>query len=88
MTDRLTSALETLNDAIQQTYRVALEEDAFGRGDEFERRRSALQLIDQVFGDEPLAAAKAEHLLLLEVLIFYWSELASGQDPCAVGAGN
>ena len=80
MTDKLTSALETLDDAIRQTYCVAIEENAFGRGDEYKRRRSALQLIDQVLVEEPLAAAKAEHLLLFEVLLFYWCELVSRQD--------
>jgi hypothetical protein len=80
MTDKLTSALAMLDDAIQGAYRVAVEESAFGRGDEYKRRRSALQLIDRVLVEEPLAAAKAEHLLLLEVLLFYWCELVSRQD--------
>ena len=75
MTDKLTSVLETLDDAIRQAYRVALEEDAFGRGDEHERRRRALAQIDEAFTETSLTAASAEQLLLLEVLFFYWGEL-------------
>jgi hypothetical protein len=75
---RLADALDSLRDAIFETYAALAEQDRAGayreRG-EHERRQSALNFIQgEILEGRPLETFSAVHLELLETLVAYWRE--------------
>jgi hypothetical protein len=64
-----------LREAIFEAYAALVEEREghVARG-EHERRRSALQNIDEILNWQPLASFSATHLELLGSMIAYWRE--------------
>jgi hypothetical protein len=69
-----------------EAYRVHAEKYDRPELSEDQRRRNALQAIDEILQWRPLTSFKAVHLEFLETLIAYWRELevaSEGRGPLA-----